>query len=271
MKNVEIKNGPIKFQLCGLEAEGGFFRLNTLLHQLQFLGAMLKEIDLMVANKKTTYYRIINLKLSSPAEIWLEAIPLDNKLNITPILRQRLIDELNNVRNKADAAAKAPRSFLETLKGITSSLGKEISCAAIISDSHRIDLDKPFRENLEIFLAPDRQCYGSVEGVLEAINLHNKNEFSIFPTIGPRKILCTFTRDLRKQAIEGIEKMVLVSGIMSYRYKEKYPYKIAVKEPIRVYPPEEELPHLADLRGIAPDATGDLSSEEFVGKIRDEW
>lgn len=26
-----------------------------------------------------------------------------------------------------------------------------------------------------------------------------------------------------------------------------------------------------DVRGIAPDATGDLSSEEFIRRLRDEW
>jgi hypothetical protein len=266
-----MKNTPIKFQLRGLDAEGGYFRLNTLLHQLQYFSALLKEIDLMVSQKKTTYYRIINLKLSSPAEIWLDPIPIDDKFNITSIIRERLINELNAVKDRAITAEAAPRNFLETLKGITSSLDKEIASVAVISDSHKIELDKPFRANLEVLLAPERRCYGSIEGTFEAINLHNKNEFWIYPVIGPKKVICTFPKDLRKQAIEGLEKMVLVSGIMTYRLREKFPYKIAVKEPIKIYPPENELPHLADLRGIAPEATGDLTSEEFVGKIRDEW
>ncbi len=36
--------------------------------------------------------------------------------------------------------------------------------------------------------------------------------------------------------------------------------------------PEDELPTLASLRDIAPDCTGNKSSEEFVREIRDnEW
>jgi hypothetical protein len=30
-------------------------------------------------------------------------------------------------------------------------------------------------------------------------------------------------------------------------------------------------PDWPDIRGIAPDATGDLSSEDFVRQLRDEW
>ena len=32
-----------------------------------------------------------------------------------------------------------------------------------------------------------------------------------------------------------------------------------------------DIPELEDLKGKAPDATGDLSSEEFVRRIRDVW
>lgn len=33
----------------------------------------------------------------------------------------------------------------------------------------------------------------------------------------------------------------------------------------------DELPDWDDLRGIAPNATGDLSSEEFIRNLRSEW
>lgn len=34
---------------------------------------------------------------------------------------------------------------------------------------------------------------------------------------------------------------------------------------------EEGLPKLSDLKGIAPDATGELFSEDFVRNLRNEW
>lgn len=40
---------------------------------------------------------------------------------------------------------------------------------------------------------------------------------------------------------------------------------------IEVLPPDSELPDWEDLRGCAPDATGALSSEAFVRKLREEW
>ena len=42
-----------------------------------------------------------------------------------------------------------------------------------------------------------------------------------------------------------------------------------------LYPPSDtsmsELPDWDDLRGSAPDATGSLSSEAFIRRLRDDW
>jgi hypothetical protein len=45
---------------------------------------------------------------------------------------------------------------------------------------------------------------------------------------------------------------------------------VAVRQ-IEAFPPESELPTWDDLRGRAPDATGELSSEAFVRELRDGW
>ena len=37
---------------------------------------------------------------------------------------------------------------------------------------------------------------------------------------------------------------------------------------IEIYPPEDELPTIFDLRGIAPNATGDRKSEDFIRDLR---
>ena len=40
---------------------------------------------------------------------------------------------------------------------------------------------------------------------------------------------------------------------------------------IEIYPDEKELPSLFDLCGIAPNASNNLSSEDFIREMRDEW
>ena len=47
-------------------------------------------------------------------------------------------------------------------------------------------------------------------------------------------------------------------------------HKIKVQE-MEVFPPASTLPSLRDLYGIAPNATGDMTTEQFVRQLRDEW
>lgn len=55
-----------------------------------------------------------------------------------------------------------------------------------------------------------------------------------------------------------IEKHINRNGRSAFRHR-------------RVVMPGEVLPDWDDLRGVAPNATGDLSSEAFVRELRDGW
>jgi hypothetical protein len=265
-----MSDTPIKLQVGGVESQDGYLRLGIFVQQLQFVSALLKEIDLAVSRKKTTYYRVINLNLSSPAEVWLEPVQMYKKIDNRHIIVKRFFEELNSIKNEATISSDISRNFLESLKAIAGPLDKEIGSLNIKADQYSIDIDKPFRANVEVLLAPEVKSYGSVEGVLEAINLHNKNEFRIYPIVGAKVVICNFPKNKREKAKEGLEKLVSVTGLITYRNKENFPHKIDVED-IIVYRPESELPHFYDLRGAAPNATNGLSSEDFVRKLRDEW
>ena len=58
-----------------------------------------------------------------------------------------------------------------------------------------------------------------------------------------------------------------VYGRLRYKSWDKYPYAISADD-IAVH----ELPgkSLEDLKGIAPEATGSLTSQEFVDRLNDE-
>jgi hypothetical protein len=73
---------------------------------------------------------------------------------------------------------------------------------------------------------------------------------------------------MKSEAIAVIDKYVTVFGTIKYRHKSIYPYEIDV-DYIESPPPTETLPNLSELKGMAPDLTQGLSSEEYVRKKRD--
>jgi hypothetical protein len=128
---------------------------------------------------------------------------------------------------------------------------------------------KPLKASIDKILGTDITSAGSLTGFLEAVNVHKENKFFIYPPVGPKKVECVFKHDeLFEKVREGIEKYVNVVGTLFYKSKGLHPYKIRV-EKIEIYPPENKLPSLMSLRGIAPGLTGGKDSVAFVREQRE--
>lgn len=120
-------------------------------------------------------------------------------------------------------------------------------------------------------IGPDELVLGSVNGVLEAINIHNTLRFNVYPLVGPKKVVCSFPASMKSDVIAAIDRYVSVSGTLRYKHWSDFPHAMEAQS-IDVFKEDRELPTLADLRGIAPEATGDLMSEDFIEAIRDaDW
>ncbi len=67
----------------------------------------------------------------------------------------------------------------------------------------------------------------------------------------------------------AIDRHVQVFGELKYKRWDNFAYAVNVSD-LEILPPDDELPSLFDLRGIAPNATGSQTAEEFVRVMRDE-
>ncbi len=127
-----------------------------------------------------------------------------------------------------------------------------------------------FIANIDKRLAKTIRGYGQLKGRLEKVNVHGKLEFVIYPVLRTKGIRCTFPDSLRDRVGEAIKgKVVTVKGVMLYLSDEPFPYLVHVEE-IEILPPDEELPTLHDLRGIAPGCTGSQSTIDFLRSIPNE-
>jgi len=142
--------------------------------------------------------------------------------------------------------------------------------------SHNGDTEIPvsaLAKSFDLAFGSDERETGSVSGMLEQINLHaNQNVFTIYRASNMPKLRCVFAKDLRQEAIGAVGKHVTVFGQLKYkaRLDGGRPFEMKVTS-IEVHPPDDELPTLMSLFGIAPDLTGNQSSEDYVRRLRDEW
>ena len=246
-------------------------RFAAFMAQLQNLGNAINRMDREAGDgKAASYFRIAELSYKSPARIAIEPSALP-KRDYTGHL---IIDRLNEVATALTEGTNLvgfDADLLEDIRALSKPVGRSVKSATLVFNGHQLDLSEKITHQLDEALAIEDECEGSIEGMLEQINIHlGANTFHIYPNVGPKKVTCRFHSRLYDDAVSAVGKRVEVLGTLKYRIGASFPHLIAVTG-IDPFPPDIELPDLEDLRGRAPDATGVLSSEAFVRELRDGW
>ncbi len=266
----------ISFSLIS-EAADGHVRLSDFIQQLEsFKVALQKTERLLSGNSESmVQYRVVGLRHNSPSTVVVEAFTVNPEAVAPGEVVSTLIDSIKKIRG---TGLKKPQpepenldlSTLEAYRDLAGTLEKSIQKVVIRNTRQRVTIDRNFKSEVVKIIGPDKLILGSISGRLEKINLHNTTQFNIYPTIGPSRVVCDFATELKREVKDALDEMVTVHGTLRYKKWYKFPYAISVK---RIVPHRHdgELANLDDLRGAAPDATGDLSSEAFVRKLRDEW
>ena len=255
----------------GLPEDDGQVRLSTFMSALQNLNATITKLDREAnAGQQATVYRIAELSYRSPVRVVIEPQPLPNKPYVGAAVIQSL-ERMTQALANGDDLSGLDADLLEDIRALARPVGRSIKSAALIFGGSTFDLTPAVSSKVERALAIDEECEGSIEGMLEQINVHlGANVFHIYPEVGPKKVACRFPARLHDEAIAAVGRRVEVVGTLHFRIGAAFPHQVSVAQ-IEPYPPDSDLPDWDDLRGRAPGCTGVLSSEAFVRELRDGW
>jgi len=109
--------------------------------------------------------------------------------------------------------------------------------------------------------------YGTIEGKLESLSVHDRLNFTIWEALTDKRVDCFVDEDLFGKAYAMLRNRVAVRVAVSGRvkYRNHVPKSIQV-ESIRQFPDDKDLPEPKDIGPI--NITDGLSSEEFVWRLR---
>ena len=114
---------------------------------------------------------------------------------------------------------------------------------------------------------PHHLSLGSVEGRLELVSLHpGRRRFNVCHALTGKTVRCSLPPELEEVAKGGLGKRVIVAGLVSYDEKG-IPFSVQ-SERLRIVKEDRELPSVKDMVGLAPDITGELSTEEYIRTLR---
>lgn len=250
-------------------------RLDDFLEQMRTLKAALRETERLVSGTReaSLYFRIKHIQKNSPPVITLEAVSdtLDERSRPTYANRvvRQLTANLRIISNKGKLPGRMDYLALESYRVLTATAEKHRLNVRISAGNNSVLINSKLRETIDRIAGKDEYSVGSVSGKIEAINLHNRTrKFYIFPIIGPSRVLGTFKSRDRAKFASAVDKYVTVFGILRYKQWDRFPYAIKA-ELIEIHDPA--IGTLDGLRGLNVRATGDLTSQEFVDRLRDEW
>jgi hypothetical protein len=254
--------------MIGNEPDDENIILSEFAIELIAINNALKRIDYVVSGyNPSLFYKIINVSKKSPLEMELEASPIKPEVDYSNVVIDRFLYNLNDLNE-----GRKPDCDMETLMNygnIGSSFGKHLTKMKIMSNGSQVELNKNLKPYVKKILGKDEILNGFVSGILEGLNIHGENKkFFIYPVAGADKIECVFPNELIDVGIHSVNKYLNLYGELKYKKGFKFPYFISVKS-IEIYPDENELPTFFDIKGIAPNATGNLSSEEFIRRLRE--
>lgn len=268
---------PPKFTIIleGSEEDNGKLRFEEFMQGLTVITEALKETERRLSgySKSKTQYKIVHLSQSSPMTMTIEPIneyskEEEYKVNPKSIINT-FISNLSLIKRHKLIPENLDYESLQKYSRIGELRKTHISEITIKNGHKRVKIDEKFRQNIHTAIGEDEYEEGSLVGTLEQINIHGKNKFYIYPTLGAKKVQCVFPTDMKQEIKQGLYERVEVEGTLRYKSWDKFPYAINVKS-IEIYPSDDKLPNFSELVGIAPNITGDLSPNEFIRKIRDE-
>ena len=267
-----MENRKVIVQLKGNPLYDEHIHLHDFISQLDAIRNALFHLGEHIAEPGSPgiQYRIIDLSHKSPDTIILEAIPASKGKDVSPLVVAAFVKGIKEIKE-----GRLPEDFdydlLQSFKRIGSPnhFRNPLFEVTIATESEKVDIAESLENEIERLVGPDEIIQGTISGTLEQINIHaSANIFRIYPIIGPKKVDCHFKKDKLDKAISGINRYVDIRGELRYKRREKFPYAIDVTD-MEIFPDEKDLPSIFDLRGIAPNATGDIKSEDFVKRIRD--
>jgi len=160
----------LTIRLEGSEADSGHVRLTDFLEQLEAVKEALKQTERLITGEHTAsvYYRIIDLRHSSPATVVLEAVsarPSNKPARVinTFIASMGTIQRMHRAPRRIDLAA------LQAYRNVGVPLERQrVGKVTLANTKRKVALDPRFSETVDEIIVPDEVEMGSISGRLEA-------------------------------------------------------------------------------------------------------
>ena len=158
----------------------------------------------------------------------------------------------------------AVRSF----QGFCSPIGRE----GVRLGIGGVRLTGEYSIQIKTLLEPEPSEYGSVSGMLEAIDIHGGPKLTLYPPIEGEQVVCSFADEDQPEIEAALGRHVTVYGELFFRIGRPFPVRVSIEDAssIEVHPNDDGLPDLLDYWNNPVGPSG-VDSVAAVRAMRNEW
>ena len=256
----------LRFRIGGLPGGEPSIEAESLSEFLNYLLKCLRRVEAETSPNVSVEYHIVDLRIGS-AELAVQPRSLSDANRAAEAVAENFESGFHALQagniGKTAFRYRTQQCFVSLLKPLQ-------------RDAHIIEFKGRKRHVLErvslgqaaLQKTRTAECIGSVSGRIDAVNVHRKRVFYLYPASGTGRVTCAFEPKLLEQVLGAFERHATVHGTARYGPATAFPNTVDV-ERIEVHPSNESLPTLGDLYGTVPNLTAGVESASFVRAQRD--
>ena len=256
-------------QHVGFSLSGAEIPMSTFISVAKQLADLLQELEAALTGKRSLDWCIENLRMGSAELTVRPSAQSQDTLDSGSAVITFALDGLAVVEDTArrpphftDQALRQAKSLVNAAKGDANGL----SIFGGSETAHRqVAVSKRLVAHVDELIGAASVAFGSLEGRLEAVTIHDSIAFSIYDSITSRRILCSCSRETLDLAIRHFDKRVSVSGEIKFTVQgDATSMKVDEVRPLGT----GALPQARDIRGLFASHKVDIN--EWSKFVREE-
>lgn len=247
---------PTSGEAISLELETGELSLKQLIGTTDTFSGLLSEISRQMLPAAGVRWFVEHLSMSSP--LLVEVRPATSQPEVSPGVLNDLAENVIGGLEQVQASAQRPKYFSDAALEKAKSLAEQTAVAGThvrirggsAGGQPWVNLTTQFVANVDQILGTTTTAIGTVEGRLEAFNVHGTTRyFNVYDDLTGERIRCEFGHRIPVAAIgAAAERRVAVDGEIFYREAGEIVRVKAMS--LEVFREEEDLPTADEVKGI---------------------
>ena len=250
----------------GLSLTGAHVPLKSFTSAADKLAGLLSELERSLSGARHLGWYVADLRMGSVDLAIRPKSTSQGSAEIGNTIISAALSGLETIEREARRPEHFTDDVLRKAKALAGSVDHETSRLTIFGDGgpmQRVPVTVRLAVHVDQLIGPASVAVGSVEGAMEALSIHNGEEFAVYDAITDRRIRCLCDREMLNQVMAYLGGRMSVSGEVRFDVQgEPVSVKVASFLPLG----HEPLPQAEDMRGLFSNDRIDV--EEWSRYVR---